>query len=585
MHRGTHTGSPRPRWIAIAIFVVLGLLMALPASARPERKPRAPREAPVLSPEDVDLNGGHENGVPGGPVGNAGKAGHDALVEGSSVADAAAPTTQSLDSAVTSGTGTGALILYDTTGQWGWLGEMYATMTANLASHFGDWTAKPVSEYVASEMEQHTATFYVGSTYDEPLPAAFLTDVQNSSKPVVWMYNNIWQLTAADPDFTTTYGWNWAGYDFSTVDTVAYKGTELSRDGSNGSGIMNYASVGPNVEVLAQAERTDGSTFPWAVRSGNLTYVGEIPFAYFNEGDRMMAFADVMFDVLAPSQTERHRALVRIEDVSAASDPEDLRAIADYLFSENVPFSVAVIPRYRDPLGVQDFGPELALADSPDVVAALEYMESKGGTIIEHGWTHQYSDVANPYDGVSANDTEFYRVIENPDMTLTWVGPVAEDSPSWNQDRLDNATSDLAAAGFSPTIFEFPHYTASATAYEAVADDFTTRYDRTLYFPGVLTGGTIDHTRIVGQLFPFVVRDVYGTKVLPENLGNVEPEPWFQYPQRLPEEIIRDAERNLVVRDGFASFYFHPYLDIDYLQETVEGIKQAGYTFVAATSL
>ena len=28
-------------------------------------------------------------------------------------------------------------------------------------------------------------------------------------------------------------------------------------------------------------------------------------------------------------------------------------------------------------------------------------MQSKGGTIIEHGYTHQYSNVANPYDGVT----------------------------------------------------------------------------------------------------------------------------------------------------------------------------------------
>ena len=29
------------------------------------------------------------------------------------------------------------LVLYDRTGQWGWLGELYATMTANLVGHFG----------------------------------------------------------------------------------------------------------------------------------------------------------------------------------------------------------------------------------------------------------------------------------------------------------------------------------------------------------------------------------------------------------------------------------------------------------------
>ena len=40
-----------------------------------------------------------------------------------------------------------------------------------------------------------------------------------------------------------------------------------------------------------------------------------------------------------------------------------------------------------------------------------------------------------------------------------------------------------------------------------------------------------------------------------------------------------------MVRDGFASFFFHPYLDISYLQQTVDGLQAAGYTFVSPASL
>jgi len=34
-----------------------------------------------------------------------------------------------------------------------------------------------------------------------------------------------------------------------------------------------------------------------------------------------------------------------------------------------------------------------------------------------------------------------------------------------------------------------------------------------------------------------------------------------------------------------ASFFFHPYLDVSYLQTTVEGIQAAGYTFVPASAM
>ena len=82
-----------------------------------------------------------------------------------------------------------------------------------------------------------------------------------------------------------------------------------------------------------------------------------------------------------------------------------------------------------------------------------------------------------------------------------------------------------------------------------------------------------------------MVRDVYGSKVLPENLGSIEPEPFFQFPMRFPEDILGAAQRVRVVRDGFASFYFHPFLDIGYLQQTVEGLQGAGGTFVSPASL
>jgi len=82
------------------------------------------------------------------------------------------------------------LVLYDTTGQWGWLGELYAIMSANLASHFGSVTAEPVADYVPGQVGSFTSTIYIGSTYGEPVPAAFLNDVVASTHPVIWAADN-----------------------------------------------------------------------------------------------------------------------------------------------------------------------------------------------------------------------------------------------------------------------------------------------------------------------------------------------------------------------------------------------------------
>ena len=80
------------------------------------------------------------------------------------------------------------------------------------------------------------------------------------------------------------------------------------------------------------------------------------------------------------------------------------------------------------------------------------------------------------------------------------------------------------------------------------------------------------------------MRDVYGSAIVPENIGNIEPEAFNNHPARLPADLIASAKRNLVVRDGMASFFYHPYLGTAYLKQTVEGIQGLGYTFVTANA-
>jgi uncharacterized protein YdaL len=479
------------------------------------------------------------------------------------------------------------LILYDRAGKWGWLGGLDATFVANLAGHFGSWKAQPAAAYQPGELEQYTATIYLGSLFGQHLPRALLDDVLHTSRPVIWVAYNIGQLEEHARDFLGRYGWRSSVLDRSPVAAVRYQGASLMRWTRNDDGIMGYASLDRSrARVLADAVRDDGSTFPWAVRSRNLTYVGEMPFRFMSEADRVLAFDDLLFDALAPKTPVRHRALVRLEDINPLSDARQLRRAADYLHSVGVPFGFGVSPYYRDPQGHEDGPDELLLRDSPKIVAAIKYLERKGGVLVEHGYTHQWDGGANPYDGMTGDDVEFYRVTESRDGHIHEIGPLPEDSVAWNEHRVVAANREFAASGISaPKIFEFPHYMASLNAYRAVAHRFPVRWERSSYFPGLLDGGRIDYGHSEGQFFPYVVHDVYGSKVLPENLGSIAPATWHTYKSRLPADLIRAARANLVVRDGFASFYFHPFLDLKYLKRTVEGIEALGYTFVSPASL
>jgi len=72
--------------------------------------------------------------------------------------------------------------------------------------------------------------------------------------------------------------------------------------------------------VLPECVRADGTKFPWALRSGNLIYIGEIPFRIYVRGRPLLVLCDLLFDALAPMTATQHRALVRLEDLHPLSD-------------------------------------------------------------------------------------------------------------------------------------------------------------------------------------------------------------------------------------------------------------------------
>lgn len=531
--------------------------------------------------------------------------------------------------AVNWGNGSGtasALVLYDTTNTWGWLGELYAIAAGNLASHFGSVTAEPVVDYVSGQVNDYTATIYLGSTYNEPIPAAFLADVLSTTRPVIWAGDNIWQLTgtegsAADTAFKASYGWDPSNSYFDTTDnplTVTYKGQTFSRNPDAGAEVLAPDITGPSlVTVLANANctnssgtpvncapiaQTTGTSFPWAIRSGNLTYVGEIPFSYMSETDRYVAFSDLLFPALDPAATVSHVALVRLEDVNATSDPTALDNVTRYLASQGVPFSVNVIPEYTDPNGYYNDGIPFTetLAQAPALVKALKYAEANGGSLNEEGYTHQYSNVDNPYDGVSGDDAEFYRAqcttTQNPPYTyvspcqntdwVTWENPVPGDSQSWALSRVQAGQALFTAAGLTPpTIWVTPHYFASVADYNAIDSVIKTRYEREIFVSGQLSGQPLNYGRIFGQFFPYQVYDLYGEKIIPENLGDYEPTEINNNPPRTAADIIATAQVNLAVTQSTASFFFDPSEPLSQLETIVSGIKALGYTFVSPTGL
>lgn len=456
-----------------------------------------------------------------------------------------------------------ALILVEDIGSNGFNTSSDRTL-ANLMGHFDlSYDIRDVDDYSQGDLEDYRLTLYIGESWDKNLPTAFIDDVLTTDKRVIWMNYNIWKASWGSnrQQFEDRFGFQYLSTQWTdTVDHVTYNGKDLTR--SLGVfleiGILDYDKA----QVLSWM--TDGTTsYPHIVRSGNFFYVAENPILSAAKDGSYLAFCDVMHEMTGIAHNEDRQALVRLEDVDPTDDPQRLRDIADYLYSENVPFSMAVIPRFRDPLGVYGYGPTVDLADRPDLVSALNYAVSRGGTIIMHGFTHQYDSVANPHNGVTGLDSEFYIQQYDVNGNIVNLSPVPEDSVEWVQDRIDSGIDIFNQAGFSrPTIWETPHYLASELDYGVFGSNFDMLYQAL-------------HGR-----FPYILgSSIYGAGVIPETLDYISPG------ISDPPVLIGTADKILVVRDGFASFFYHLYLDPSYLEETVTGIKGLGYTFVSADSL
>lgn len=506
--------------------------------------------------------------------------------------------------------GTETLVLYDADATEAERTEMFAMVAGNLATHFGMVEIKAVDEYQAGDLADVDGAVYIGTDYTTDVPNALVDDVMQGDTDILWIGENAEALAApgTEEQFIANYGWDPTQYDTvesNKVEQLLYDGAVLDRfDGQESARTIETPVIVDEqlVDVVAtgSSATTGGADeLPWVIRSGNITYLAELPFHYIDSNELYLLYADLYYDLLAPDTAETQRAAVRIEDVNAESSPDQLRALADYLYSENVPFQVAVIPVMidRTPDGDDWYG--LSLLDSPDVVEALQHMQDRGGTLIQHGTTHQYGATQNPYSGRSGDDYEFYgygcSATEQPPYEWepckddSWVrknGPVGADRVADHRERLEHGRDIMAEAGLgTPTIFETPHYTASVNAYVAMAETYDARYEQVEYFAGMLSGGEPDPENAYGQIFPYAVHDIYGSTVYPENLQNPTETAQNNHPARPPQHLVDQAEANLAVTESTASFYFHPFLDLDYLAEVVDGIKDLGYEFVPVTEL
>jgi uncharacterized protein YdaL len=504
------------------------------------------------------------------------------------------------------------LILYDSGtntvyAEYGWIGNLHAKFLANLMGHFDvPYVIEPVESYQAGQISQARATFYFGLIYDNPLPPAFTNDVVTTPNTVCWFKYNMWQVSGNiyfPQPLDSQIGFRFLNLDETGFTNILYKNIMLLKNPDDPEvGVAGIINSNIATVVATAWETNSGITtnVPYITHGSNFWYVADSPFDYMGEQDRYLAFCDVLHDILGIPAAESHLAIIRLEDVTMdVYDPAtDLTPCVDFLHTNNIPFAMATIPYYTDPLGYYNSGtPEShRISDSSDSVSvamlsALKHALASGGQILIHGYTHQYSNVPNPYTGVSADDFEFWRetltngYTTNGDIITTNVetdlyNPIPGDSTAWAYSRIQGATNEFTLAGLPWIGWETVHYTASAPDYQVFATNFNLTMQRVIYFADDYDSVT-NPTHLGGQLFPYIIdKDIYGQKVVGESCGDYEPEAFENFAQHSVTDVVNAAHATLVVRDGWANAFYHGFYGVSNLQQIVTGVQALGYTYV-----
>lgn len=423
---------------------------------------------------------------------------------------------------------------------------------AALLGHFRvNTTVRGVNDYVVGEIDAYDFIFYIGFRPSNTVPARFADDILSTEKPVIWL-NTGFREFSTRKIVRERYGFTVPKFDSTSEFTSVKSGEYVFAKGEPNINVIDIASP-RKVTVLATAVSTrTRRELPYIVRSGNLLYVADSPFASAGSTDRFLLFADMLHDILGEQHEESHSAIIRIEDVTPLENPGKLRDIADILSKRNIPFLVGVVPFYVDP----GEGIRVSLSDKPEIVDALKYMVMNGGTIVMHGVTHQYK-------GVTAMDYEFWDESTNK--------PIKDETVAGIARKLDLGISEFMKNGLYPLLWETPHYTASFKLYQTIANYFSTAVEQRLVIEDP------DYS----EFFPYIIyRDLYGQKIYPENLGYIPLDQDEARSEGYVKDILDGARANLAVRDGFASCFFHAFVDLHLLEEIVDGVQTMGYTYI-----
>lgn len=391
-----------------------------------------------------------------------------------------------------------------------------------------------VSEYEEGDINNFDVLMYIGENYHTKIPRALISDVNNTDREIIWIGYHIWELDSLKLGFKVS---DIHSFDF---DKISYRSYDFRLNPTDTSlvGVIDPKKA----KVLAWlVDNESEKRIPAMVNANdNFLYVSYLPLAipYLDEP---IPFFNALHETFG-HHTKNSTVLLRLEDISSVTENSKLISINEFLKHKSIPFHLGVIPVYVNPME----NLKLNISEDPALMKTLKSMQSDNGTLILHGYTHQY-------DGETGVDFEFWDESKNK--------PVKEDSEEFAQERVISALNLLRNAGLTTDIWETPHYAASDLDYRVFEKIFPIIYDARN-----------------GINVPFIFKRG-NTIFSPIDLGYVS------YPESINEIITKARKIDDCFEDPSVSFFYHPYLfgneelGIEALEKIIDSLTEIGYQF------
>ncbi|MFL8711834.1 DUF2334 domain-containing protein [Clostridioides sp. GD02377] len=433
------------------------------------------------------------------------------------------------------------LVIYDSKKETSYNRDILKIMRTLLGRFSSDIDLLKLSDYDDEiNKNYYSHVFIIGineNSYDNHKKTKYLLSALDSYKGnICWLGHGIENLLEYKK-----YNLEYLGKTNNIV-SVNYKGKSYNLDEHYLFNLVKSKDV--SNKVIGSIDDTLNK-YPYIINDKNLFYVSKLDL----DGVLFYIFCDSLNDIFNIKKFDKGSIFVRIEDVHAFRDPKNLVDIADYLSSKDIPFAIALIPAYVNPKNHKI----ITLSESPEVVKAVKYMQDKGGTVILHGYTHQYKK-----EEVTGEGYEFWDGEKD--------APLNEDMEVFVKNRVLSGLRICIENGIYPLAFEAPHYAIESEGYKELKK----------YFSTYVGQHQNNDKKFSTNTYPYVIRDTEEFNIfIPENLGYIDPEDNFTF-----QDIKEKLDKVSIVRGFSGGFFFHSYLDIEYLKYTIEYLEKQNIKFM-----